>query len=150
LSIKSFSETDGWKRDWTIVSLDQTVQKATWTRLSDSDQDPFYSAPSGADKPERGTTARFRFVAVPAAKTTYSLEMRETYANGDVIHWRGTEAHAFPASPAGTKLRPPIVLESSTTSGRPFGWIAAGIVAVVVLAAAAGLAVRARAASSPS
>ena len=49
LRIQSFSETDGWNRDWTIVSQDVTVQKATWTRASDAfEEDPYYASDRSA------------------------------------------------------------------------------------------------------
>jgi len=144
LRIQSFSDTDGWKLDWTIVSLDVTVQKATWTRISEADEDPFY-AQSGDEKhadPAKGV--RFRFVAVPAARTSYPVEVRETFSTGDTIHWTGPTSHAFPPSPPGTESRPPIVLQSSGASGRPYGWIAAAAAGVVAIAAAVGVAARRR------
>jgi hypothetical protein len=82
LAIKSFSETDGWKRDWTIVSRDVTVQKATWTRASGISNDPFYASDPTPSRKQEQATVRFRFVAVPSAKTSYPVEVRETYSNG--------------------------------------------------------------------
>ena len=152
LRIRSFSETDGWKRDWTIVSLDVTVQKATWTRVSELEEDPYYApdpAPN-ADDQQNGATkdVRFRFVAVPAENTSYPIEVRETYSTGRVIDWTGPASRAFPSAPPGTELRPPIVLQSSVTGDRPYGWIAAALVGI--LAVALGFVVRARAGTSRS
>jgi hypothetical protein len=71
--------------------------------------------------------------------------VRETYANGKVIHWRGTTSYAFPVSPPGATIRPRIVLGASATNdGRPYVWIAAALGATIVLAAVIGLGIRAR------
>jgi hypothetical protein len=152
LAIKSFSETDGWHRDWTIVSMQVPVQKATWTRVDAANQDPYYAkAATTNPNTDSGSAMRFRFVAAPAEATAYPVEVRETYSIGKVIHWRGTTSYAFPTSPPGATIRPPIVLGSTTTSGgRPYGWIALAVGCIVAICIAVGLSVRARTLSRSS
>lgn len=100
-AIQSFSDTDGRHLDWTIVSLEVTVQKATWTRIDESSDDPYWASDTNPEETQATATTdvRFRFVATPAAKTAYAIEVRETYSNGKVVHWTGRTSHAFPASP---------------------------------------------------
>ena len=106
LRIRSFSETDGWKRDWTIVSLDVTVRR-NWTRVSELEEDPYHApdpAPNADDQQDGATkNVRFRFVAVPAENTSYPIEVRETYSTGRVIDWTGPASRVFPSAPPGTR-----------------------------------------------
>ena len=112
--------------------------------------DPYFGADPTPNRKQEQATVRFRFVAVPSAKTSYPVEVRETYSDGKVIHWTGTRSYAFPASPQGTDLRPPIMLRSTGTRSRPYGWIAGIGAAVVLVCAAAFVAVRARASRRPA
>ena len=82
-SIDSFSPSPGWRR-----SVQQTgsgegavVQKVTWSGGS---------VPTGED-------ATFQFLARPAARSTYTFSVRQTYSDGSVVDWSGPESADAPA-----------------------------------------------------
>jgi uncharacterized protein YcnI len=82
-SIDSFAPTPGWKR-----TLQQTgsgdsavVQKVTWTGGH---------VPTGED-------SVFPFLATPSSAKTYTFAVRQTYSNGKVVDWSGSESSDTPA-----------------------------------------------------
>jgi hypothetical protein len=130
--IDSFAPSPGWHRDWSIRSQLGTVQKATWTREE---------LPKGDEEIEDATEqdALFQFVATPRSSKSYSFEVRQTYADGSVIHWREGESVAFPASPGNATIRqePTVLARSSLGSGE------SRLAAVALIVGALGLAVAA-------
>jgi hypothetical protein len=111
--IESFAETEGWEQDWTIQSgltgKSSIVQKATWTRKE---------VPKDDEEIEEAVEhpAVFQFVGLPQNSKTYTFEVRQTYADGSVIHWTSGKSQAFPPDPRKTSKRselPTLAAESS-------------------------------------
>jgi uncharacterized protein YcnI len=82
-SIDSFVPSPGWTR-----SLQQTgsgdsavVQKVTW---------------SGGDTPTEDDSL-FQFLGQPASPGTYTFQVEQTYSDGSIVDWSGSEASAAPA-----------------------------------------------------
>jgi len=134
-AIESFAPAPGWHRDWTIRSERTTVQKATWTRED---------VPSDEEEIEEASEedALFRFVGTPEASKTYSFEVRQIYADGSVVHWRGKDSVAFPPQPGGESVRPAPTLLVTGSAGEARGSSTLAFVAIVVggLALAVGVA----------
>jgi len=73
-SIDSFVPSPGWKR----VSTDTSV---TWAGgHTPSEEDSF-----------------FEFLAQPAKSGTYTFEVRQTYSDGSIVDWNGSESAEAPA-----------------------------------------------------
>jgi uncharacterized protein YcnI len=125
--IESFAEAEGWEQDWTIQSgTPNVVQKATWERAElPKDDEEIEEAVEHAPV--------FQFVGRPRASKTYSFEVRQTYADGSVIHWTGPRSQAFPADPRNTSRRselPTLVAESTLGGDRGISKLA--IIALIV------------------
>ncbi len=57
------------------------VTKVTWTGGR---------VPTGED-------SLFQFLAQPAAAKTYTFQVQQTYSNGSIVNWAGSESSAYPA-----------------------------------------------------
>jgi uncharacterized protein YcnI len=57
------------------------VTKVTWT---------------GGDTPT-GEDSLFQFLAQPASAKTYTFEVEQTYSDGSIVNWAGSESSAYPA-----------------------------------------------------
>jgi uncharacterized protein YcnI len=98
----------GWKQ-----SLQQTgsgdsavVQKVTWT---------------GGHTPT-GEDSLFQFLAQPAAARTYTFAVQQTYSDGSIVNWSGSESSEAPAP----------TIEATTSLGGAGGTSVLTIVALVV------------------
>lgn len=82
-SIDSFVASVGWKRSvqQTGSGEDTVIQKVTWT---------------GGNVPTEEDSV-FQFLATPASSKTYSFAVRQTYSNGKVVDWTGSESSDTPA-----------------------------------------------------
>jgi uncharacterized protein YcnI len=82
-SIDSFEAEPGWKRaeQATGSGEEKTIQKVTW---------------SGGKVPT-DEDAVFRFNGSMDSSKTYSFNIRQTYSNGTVVDWTGSESSDTPA-----------------------------------------------------
>jgi uncharacterized protein YcnI len=82
-AIDSFEPSPGWKRSQQASGSGEeaVIQKVTWTGGS---------VPTGED-------AVFRFNASTTSNKTYVFDVRQTYANGKVVDWNGSESSDTPA-----------------------------------------------------
>jgi uncharacterized protein YcnI len=82
-AIDSFVPAPGWKR--TVAQSgsgeDATITKVTWTGGS---------TPTGED-------SAFSFLAQPQSAKTYTFKVRQTYSDGSVVDWTGSESSDTPA-----------------------------------------------------
>jgi uncharacterized protein YcnI len=117
-SIDSFAPSPGWHRvlQQTGSGESAVIQKVTWT--------------GGAVPTEEDSL--FQFLAEPSSSGTYTFQVQQTYSDGSIVNWAGSESSDAPA--------PTIEAKSSLGGG---GTPVAAIVAVVlgalgiILAAAA-------------
>jgi uncharacterized protein YcnI len=113
-SIDSFVPNPGWHRvlQQTGVGENAVVQKVTWTggRI-----------PTGED-------SLFQFLGQPASPGTYTFEVQQTYSDGSIVDWNGSESSEAPA--------PTIQAVSSLDGGGGGGVSVLSIVAVVLAALA--------------
>jgi uncharacterized protein YcnI len=114
-SIDSFVPSPGWKRtvQQTGSGEDTVIQRVTW---------------SGGSVPTEEDSV-FQFLATPASAKTYSFAVRQTYSNGKVVDWTGSESSDTPA---------PTIEAKSSLGG---GTSTLSIIALVVGGAALVLAV---------
>jgi uncharacterized protein YcnI len=108
--IDSFVPAPGWKQ-----SLQQTgsgdsavVQKSTWIATGTG-------TPTGDD-------SLFQFLAQPAASGTYTFEVQQTYSDGSIVDWNGSESSDAPAP----------TIEAVSSLGGGGGTSTLAIVAIVV------------------
>jgi uncharacterized protein YcnI len=82
-SIDSFEAEPGWKRgeQATGSGEERTIQKVTW---------------SGGKVPT-DEDAVFRFNGSMDSSKTYAFKVRQTYSNGKVVDWTGSESSDTPA-----------------------------------------------------
>jgi uncharacterized protein YcnI len=82
-SIDSFVPSPGWTREvqQTGSGEDAVVTKVTW---------------SGGHVPT-GEDATFSFLGQPASAKTYTFGVRQTYSDGAVVDWSGSESSDTPA-----------------------------------------------------
>jgi len=82
-SIDSFVPATGWRRvvEQSGSGEDTVIQKVTWLGCH---------VPSEED-------ALFQFLATPASSKTYTFAVRQTYSNGKVVDWTGSESSDTPA-----------------------------------------------------
>jgi uncharacterized protein YcnI len=82
-SIDSFVPNPGWHRSLqqTATGASAVVQKVTWTGGN---------VPSGED-------SLFQFLASPASAGKYTFEVQQTYSDGSIVNWSGSESSADPA-----------------------------------------------------
>ncbi len=106
-SIDSFVPSPGWRRT-------SQPQQVTWTGGH---------VPSGED-------ALFEFLAQPASSKTYTFTVQQTYSDGSIVNWSGSESSASPA--------PTIEVRDSLGSGSGTSvlTIIALVVAILALVAA--------------
>lgn len=117
-SIDSFVPSPGWHRvlQQTGSGESAVIQKVTWT--------------GGAVPTEEDSL--FQFLAEPSSSGTYTFQVQQTYSDGSIVNWAGSESSDAPA--------PTIEAKSSLGGG---GTPVAAIIAIVlgalgiVLAAAA-------------
>jgi uncharacterized protein YcnI len=82
-SIDSFVPNPGWRRvlQQSGSGDSAVVQKVTWTGGH---------IPSGED-------SLFQFLAQPATGGRYTFTVQQTYSDGSIVNWTGSEASAAPA-----------------------------------------------------
>ncbi len=122
-SIDSFVPSPGWKRveQSTGSGENAVIQKVTWT---------------GGHTPT-GEDSLFQFLGQPSTSGTYTFQVEQTYSDGSIVDWNGTESSGSPA---------PTIEAKSTLGGG--GTTTLSIVALVV--GAIGLIVAAVALASRS
>ena len=110
-SIDSFVPTPGWHRvlQQTGSGEDAVIQKVTWTGGSVPTEDD----------------ALFQFLAEPAGSGTYTFQVQQTYSDGSIVNWAGSESSEEPA--------PTIEAKSSLGGG---GTSTLSIVAIALAAVA--------------
>jgi uncharacterized protein YcnI len=83
-SIDSFVPTDGWKRvvQQTGSGDSAVIQKVTWTGGA---------VPTGED-------STFSFLAEPQSSKTYTFGVEQTYSDGSIVDWSGSESSDTPAA----------------------------------------------------
>jgi uncharacterized protein YcnI len=106
-SIDSFAPVPGWQREVqsTGSGEETTIQKVTW---------------SGGKVPHE-EASMFQFLGSTDAAKTYAFKVRQTYSDGTVVDWSGSESSDTPA--------PTIEAKSSLGGG---GSNTLGIVAIVL------------------
>jgi uncharacterized protein YcnI len=111
-AIDSFVPSPGWKRtEQTTGSGEEAiVQKVTW---------------SGGRVPT-GEDAAFHFLATANDSKTYEFKVRQTYSDGSIVDWSGSESSDTPA--------PTVEAKSSFGGGSSSSIL--GIVAIALAAAA--------------
>jgi len=82
-AIDSFEPAPGWKRSEQATGSgeEKVIQKVTW---------------SGGNVPT-DEDAVFRFSATLDSSKTYTVAVRQTYSNGKVVDWTGSESSDTPA-----------------------------------------------------
>ncbi len=82
-SIDSFAPSPGWKRvlQQTGSGENAVVQKVTW---------------SGGHVPSEEDSL-FQFLAQPSKPGTYTFQVQQTYSDGSVVSWSGSESSEDPA-----------------------------------------------------
>jgi uncharacterized protein YcnI len=82
-SIDSFVPAPGWKRqvEQTGEGEDAVIQKVTWT---------------GGHTPT-GEDSLFQFLGLAASSGTYTFQVEQTYSDGSVVNWSGSESSDTPA-----------------------------------------------------
>jgi uncharacterized protein YcnI len=83
LSIFSFEDSPGWKREETTQGSGEAkvIEQVTW---------------SGGNVPTEHL-AVFRFVGSIESAKSYAVHVRQTYSNGEVVDWSGPEDSDTPA-----------------------------------------------------
>ena len=96
------------------------VEKVTWTGGN---------VPTGED-------SLFQFLGQPASSGTYTFDVEQTYSDGSIVDWSGSESSAAPA--------PTIQAVSSMggSSGSTLGIIGIALGAIALIVAGAGLFLR--------
>ena len=82
-SIDSFAPSPGWHRavQSTGSGEEAVVQQVTWTGGS---------VPTGED-------SLFQFLAQPSGSKTYAFTVKQTYSDGSIVDWSGSESSEDPA-----------------------------------------------------
>jgi len=110
-SIDSFVPNPGWHRVLRQSGSGENavVQKVTWT---------------GGDVPT-GEDSLFQFLGQPASPGTYTFEVQQTYSDGSIVNWNGSDSSEAPA--------PTIQAVSSLDGGGGGGGVSVlSIVAIVI------------------
>jgi uncharacterized protein YcnI len=115
-SIDSFTPSPGWTRQAQATGSGENavIQKVTWT----------------GGKVPTDEDSTFQFLGQPASSGNYTFQVQQTYSDGKVVNWAGSESSEDPA--------PTIEAKDSLGGG---GTSTIAIVALVVAAVAAILAV---------
>jgi uncharacterized protein YcnI len=110
-SIDSFVPSPGWKRtvQSTGTGEDAVVQKVTW---------------SGGSVPTEEDSL-FQFLAEASKSGTYTFQVQQTYSDGSIVNWSGSESSDSPAP----------TIEAKTSLGGGGGGSTLAIIALVVGAA---------------
>jgi uncharacterized protein YcnI len=118
-SIDSFVPSPGWKRvlQQTGSGEEAVIQKVTWTGGSVPTEDD----------------ALFQFLAEPSAAGTYTFQVQQTYSDGSIVSWAGSESSEDPA--------PAIEVKSSLGGGgtSTLAIVALGLGAVALVVAVVAL-----------
>jgi uncharacterized protein YcnI len=124
LSIFSFEDSPGWKREEVTEGSgeERTIRQVTW---------------SGGTVPTEHL-AVFRFVGVVDAAKTLEVKVRQTYANGKVVDWSGSEDSEAPAP------RVEGVSSLGGSSSSTLTIVALVVAGIALLLAVLGLATRGR------
>jgi len=82
-SIDSFVPSPGWKRSVKSTGSGESavVQTVTW---------------AGGNVPT-GEDSLFQFLGEPSSSGTYTFEVEQTYSDGSIVSWTGSESSADPA-----------------------------------------------------
>jgi uncharacterized protein YcnI len=82
-SIDSFVPSPGWRRlvQSTGSGEEAVIQQVTWSGDS---------TPTGED-------SLFQFLAQPSESKTYTFTVRQTYSDGSVVDWNGSDSSESPA-----------------------------------------------------
>jgi len=120
--IDSFVPAPGWTQQLQQTGSGDSavVQKVTWTGGN---------VPTGQD-------SLFQFLAQPASTGTYTFQVEQTYSDGSIVDWSGSESSEAPA--------PTIQAVSSMGggSGSTLGIIGIVLGAIALIVAGAGLLMR--------
>ena len=120
--IDSFVAAPGWQQQvqQTGSGDNAVIQKVTWTGGS---------VPTGDD-------SLFQFLAQPAKSGTYTFQVEQTYSDGSIVNWSGSESSEAPA--------PTIVAKSSLGGGGSslIGIVGLVLAIVALVLAGAGLLAR--------
>jgi uncharacterized protein YcnI len=110
-SVDSFVPSPGWHRvlQQTGSGDHAVVQKVTWSGGS---------VPSGED-------SLFQFLAQPASAGHYTFHVQQTYSDGSIVNWTGSESSADPA--------PTIDVISGAGGGSGGGGGGVGVIDIVAL-----------------
>jgi uncharacterized protein YcnI len=81
--IDSFAPSPGWRRvlQQTGSGDNAVIQRVTWAGGS---------TPTGED-------SLFQFLAQPASSGKYTFQVRQTYSDGSIVNWSGSESSDAPA-----------------------------------------------------
>ena len=82
-SIDSFAPSPGWTRELQQTGSGDSavIQKVTWT---------------GGNMPTEEDSL-FQFLAQPSKAGTYTFDVQQTYSDGSIVDWSGSESSAAPA-----------------------------------------------------
>jgi uncharacterized protein YcnI len=107
-SIDSFVPSPGWKRveQSTGSGENAVIQKVTWT---------------GGHTPTEEDSL-FQFLGQPSKSGTYTFQVEQTYSDGSIVDWNGTESSESPAP----------TIEAKSSLGGGGGTSTLAIVALVV------------------
>jgi uncharacterized protein YcnI len=120
--IDSFAPAPGWKQQLQQTGSGDSavVQKVTWT----------------GGKVPTGEDSLFQFLAQPASSGTYTFQVEQTYSDGSIVDWSGSESSEAPA--------PTIQAVSSMggSSSSTLAIVAIALGAIALIVAGAGLFLR--------
>ncbi len=107
-AIDSFAPSPGWQRTLrqTGAGNNAVIQQVTWTGGG---------VPAGED-------SVFQFLAQPASSTTYTFSVQQTYSDGQVVNWNGSESSDSPAP----------TIEAKSSLGAGAGLSALTLIALIV------------------
>jgi len=90
-SIDSFVPSTGWKREIQATGSgeDTVIQKVTWTAVKGTEP--------GASGVPTGEDAFFQFLAETDSAKTYTFQVEQSYSDGSVVDWNGSESSDTPA-----------------------------------------------------
>jgi uncharacterized protein YcnI len=90
-SIDSFVPAADWKREVQATGSgeDAVIQQVTWTAVRGTEPGA-YGAPSGED-------AFFQFLGEADSAKTFTFQVEQTYSDGSVVDWSGSEDSDTPA-----------------------------------------------------
>ncbi|MDQ2983250.1 MAG: DUF1775 domain-containing protein [Actinomycetota bacterium] len=112
----SFEDAPGWKREEEATGSgeERSITKVIW------------SGPGTAD------LAVFRFIGRPESAKEYAFKVRQTYSDGEVVDWTGSESSDTPA---------PVAEAVSSLGGDSGGGSSSTLAVIALIVAGAALAV---------